>query len=170
MNLNEPHELSEPIECNHNICNPYVRTWYDEKFKHADQAAFQLTKFTKVYYDDDGIFTCPDCNTLYIVKGNNGNSQKVIAKKNFGKEPGDNRRPTIYITDINDIKQLYPRQDADVIAKIIMMKIIHENKFEHYIMDSGLHTFFAQPAVINWFPDSKPLLLRDAHKYIRLIN
>ena len=129
-------------ECEHDVCNPYVRAWYDGKLRHAEQEAFQLTKSTKVYYDDDGIFTCPVCNKLYTVKGNNVNLQKVIAKIYCGKEVGDDRRPTIYITDINDVKQLVPQQNADVMAKIMETRIINENKFEDYIMDSGLHIYF----------------------------
>ena len=73
--LNEPNELNELNECNHNICNPYVRAWYDGKFKHAELDAFQLTKSAKLYYDDDGMFTCPICDKLFTVKGNNVDSK-----------------------------------------------------------------------------------------------
>ena len=62
-------------ECQHDVCNPYVQAWSDEKFKHADQEAFQLTQDAKVYYDDDGVFSCPECNTLYTLKGDDLNLQ-----------------------------------------------------------------------------------------------
>ena len=96
-----------------------MRTWYDEKFKPAGQAAFQLTKFTKVYYDDDGIFTCPVRNKLYTVKGNSVNLQKVIANIYYGKEPGDTRQPTVYITNINDIKQLVRPREANLMSRVM---------------------------------------------------
>ena len=148
------------------FCNPCVHAWPDEKFKHADREAFQLTQDTKVYYDDDGVFTCPVCSTLYTLNGNDLTLRNVVGKLYVGKECGDDRRPTIYITYSHDLKPLLPPRHADLTASLIMNNVINEHNFEHSIMDSGSHIYIVHAAVVDWLPDGKPLLLKDAHKYI----
>ena len=147
--------------CNHEFDNEYLRTWYDNKFTRAISEAVKLTDSVTVYYDDDGVLKCPTCDTVYTCGGSDLKLLKVIGKLYFRLMPCG-RQPTIYITSRGDVEQMFD----SIMTAVLMMKIQVENKFEHYIMDSGSHMYLSVPACIGQFRDSKPLLLQDAHKYI----
>ena len=164
--VNETVEQATPCSGDDVYAHECTRTWYDNQFTHADKEAFALPGGVKVYYNDDGIYACPVTNRLYTLKNNDLTLREVVGKLYFGKQTGDDRRPTLYVTDVNDIKQLFPQSHADLMASIIMNKIIKEHKFEHFIMDSGSHIYIVQEAVVDCFSDSKPLLLKDVRKYI----